>query len=137
MRYDVRCANCGTQEAWAKMSTSDVAECPVCGRDRPKAISLPNFQEDRVRFFRGALGNGYSHALGEQMPDSRQARDRRAKEKGVEFVSKAEHLSENKEAAEAVEYRKHVDSGGERIERDAPTTSPFVPRPDWAKALGV
>ena len=138
MRYDVECANCGTQEAWAKMSTSGVAECPVCGRDRPKAISLPQFQEDRVRFFKGALGTGYSHALGEMMPDSRQARDRRAKEKGVEFVTLSEHLSENKEAADAVAYRKHVDSGGERVEVPRPGVDPaFVPKPEWAKALGV
>ena len=128
---------CGEQEAWAKMSTSDTAPCPVCDRERPKAISLPNFQEDRVRFFKGALGNGYSTALGEQMPDSRQARDRRAREKGIEFISLAEHLSENKEAAEAVEYRKHVNEGGARDEPVQPTSSPFVPRPAWAEALGV
>lgn len=120
------------------MSTDDCAPCPVCLRDRPKAISLPNFQEDRVRFFKGPMGNGYSTALGEMMPDSRQARDRLAKEKGVEFISKAEHLSENKEAAEAVAYKAHVDSGGERVlDKPSAPLTPFVPKPAWAKDLGL
>lgn len=136
MRYDVHCANCGTQEAWAPMSTSGEAPCPVCQRDRPKTITLPYYQEDRVRFFKGANGDGFSHALGEYMPDSRSERDRLAKKKGVEFVTLNEHLSENKEAKEAYDYRKHVDQGGARVlDKPAPATDAFVPTPEWAKPL--
>jgi hypothetical protein len=120
---------------------SEAAEymaCPQCERLRPQVFSVPQFTEDRVRFFKGPMGNGYSTALGEQMPDSRQARDRRAREKGVEFVTLSEHLAENKEAKEAVEYSAHVRSGGDRtLDKPAPTTSPFVPKPDWAKSLGI
>ncbi len=138
--YDLACANCGKQETFARMNDAsrenNLLPCPVCDRPRPKLISMPQFQEDRTRFFRGALGNGYSHALGQQMPDSRSERDRVAKQKGVEFIGLSEHLAENKEAAEAVAYRKHVDAGGERVEQPAPGVAPnFVAKPAWAKGL--
>lgn len=135
--YDVQCESCGVQEAYARMSSSDYADCPVCGRPRVKRISLPNFTEDRLRFWKGPLGNGYSHALGAQMPETRTERDRLARAKGVEFVGRSEFLAENKEAAEAVAYKNHVASGGARDseERAAPSTSSFVPTPDWAKGL--
>lgn len=138
-RYDVSCANCGPQETVARISeAATFMPCPVCGGMRPQIIGVPQFQEDRVRFFRGLDGSKHSFALGTDMPDSRQARDRMAKERGVEFISRSEHLAENKEAAEAVAYRAHVDSGGDRaLDKPAPSTSPFVPKPEWAKALGV
>ena len=79
------------------------------------------------------LFNSYYEAIGQ-----RQARDRRAREKGIEFITKDEHLRENKEAAEAVAYRKHVDSGGDRaLDKPPAPTDGFKPKPDWAKALGV
>jgi hypothetical protein len=94
------------------------------------------FVEDRLRFWKGPMGNGYSHALGEQMPDSRAARDRLAAQKGVEFVGTREFLAENKEAAEAVQYRAHVDSGGAREEpRPPPPADAFKAKPAWAKDL--
>lgn len=136
--YDVHCANCGLQEAWAPMSTSDTAPCPVCGRERPKAITLPNFTEDRLRFWKGPLGNGYSTALGAPMPGSRAERDRMARAKGVEFVSVAEHLAENRDAAEAVAYAEHVKTGGERfLDKPPAETAAFIPKPAWAKDLGL
>lgn len=135
--YVVRCENCGEQEVVARMKdAATFMECALCGRPRPQVIFAPQFQEDRVRFFKGPLQNGYSFALGEKMPDSRSARDRRAKEKGVEFVSFSEHLQENKEAKEAVEYRKHVDSGGDRaLDKPPPDTAAFVKKPKWAEGL--
>jgi hypothetical protein len=140
-RYDVACENCGTQETVARMADvrgTRTLDCPVCERPRPRLIVVPQFQEDRLRFWKGPTGNGYSHALGARMPDSREARDRLAKERGVEFITLAEHLGENKEAAQAVEYRAHVDAGGERVEqRPADTMGAFVPKPAWAKELGV
>lgn len=139
--YDISCANCGTQETFARMSEareSDLLPCPICERPRPRLIMLFQHTEDRVRFFKGALGNGYSHALGQMMPDSRSERDRVARERGVEFVTLSEHLNENKEAADALAYRKHVDTGGERVESPGPGVDPaFVSKPEWAKELGL
>jgi putative FmdB family regulatory protein len=134
-RYDVQCESCGVQESYARMSADAYAECPVCGRPRVKMISLPNFTEDRLRFWKGPMGNGYSTALGAPMPESRAERDRMARAKGVEFVGRTEFLAENKEAAEAVAYAQHVKTGGERAEQPAPAASSFVPTPEWAKAL--
>ena|SRR5271166_616908 len=117
------------------MSTSPFAPCPICERPRKKAIHLPQFQEDRLRLWRGPLGNGYSTALGERMPDTRTERDRLAAKKGIEFVSKSELLASNKEAAEAVAYKAHVDSGGPRDVQPAPAPDAFKEKPAWAKEL--
>jgi putative FmdB family regulatory protein len=133
--YDVNCQICGVQETFARMSTATFLECPRCGGLRPKGITLPHFTEDRLRFWKGPMGNGYSHALGAQMPETRTERDRLAREKGVEFVGRTEFLAENKEAAEAVGYAQHVKSGGTRDEQAPAPTSSFVPTPDWAKGL--
>ncbi len=137
--YEVACPNCGPQEIVARMSEAQTfMPCGLCGRPRPQVIHAPNFQEDRLRMWKGPLGNGYSHALGQYMPDSRSERDRIAKAKGVEFISLGEHLKENKEAAEALAYRQHVDSGGDRaLDKPLPAKSPFVEKPQWAKDLGV
>lgn len=135
MRYDVMCITCGKQEAIAPMSVSDYAECPVCERPRPKAISLFQFTEDRLRLWSGPMGNGYSTALGEQMPATRSERDRLAKKKGVEFVSKAELLADSHEARDAVQYTEHVRSGGRPDAWSPVDTSHFKPTPDWAKPL--
>lgn len=109
--------------------------CPVCQRARPQVFSPPMFVEDRLRFWSGPLGNGYSTALGEQMPSSRTERDRRAKAKGIEFTTKAELLADSKEAADAVAYRDHVSAGGQPEQWSAPDTSHFQSTPDWAKPL--
>jgi hypothetical protein len=113
-RYDVRCVICGDQEVFATMSEAVGAkylDCPICQRPRPRIFYPPQFTEDRLRLWRGPLGNGYSTALGEQMPATRAERDRLAAKKGVEFVTKSELLASNKEAAEAIAYKAEVDSG--------------------------
>jgi hypothetical protein len=56
------------------------------------------------------------------MPRSRQERDRLAKEKGVEFCTVAELRADNREAADALDYRKHVDEGGARDDPKPPAT---------------
>lgn len=115
---------------------SDAAEfmpCPVCHRPRPQVIGIPYFVEDRLRFWKGPLGNGYSHALGEQMPGTRAERDRLARAKGVEFCSRDELLRDNKEAAEAVAYKAHVDAGGSREPWSPGDISAFQEKPAWAK----
>jgi len=109
--YVVRCQVCGERETIERISFSPYADCPVCQRPRPKVPQVPQFQEDRLRLWRGPLGNGYSTALGEQMPATRAERDRLAAKKGVEFVTKSELLATNKEAAEAIAYKAEVDSG--------------------------
>ena len=81
---------------------SDLLDCPVCARARPRTIVLFNHSEDRTHMWKGPMGNGYSTALGERMPATRAERDALALKKGVEFIGKSEFLASNPEAAEAV-----------------------------------
>lgn len=136
--YPIQCANCGPQETFKTMSEarqSDLLECPVCDRPRPRLIVLPQFTEDRLRFWKGPLGNGYSTALGERMPETRTERDALALKKGVEFLGKSEFLASNPEAAEAVDYKSYVDSGGQHTPVLPADTSPFISKPAWAEPL--
>lgn len=138
--YPLSCANCGDQETFATMSEArktDLLACPVCERPRPRRIVLFQHTEDRTHMWKGPLGNGYSTALGEQMPDSRSERDRLAKKKGIEFCTKAELLADSKEAAEAYAYRQHVNQGGARDEPIQHSDAAFVPKPAWASDLGI
>ncbi len=135
-RYDIRCANCGDQEVIVPMSEASACmPCPLCARPRPQVFSVPNFTEDRTRFWKGPMGNGYSTALGEYMPESKRERDALAKKKGVEFCSLAELTSDNKEAQAALEYHAHVQAGGAREERPVTTAAPWQATPSWAKDL--
>jgi len=109
--YVVRCQVCGERETIERISFSPYADCPVCQRPRPKVPQVPQFQEDRLRMWKGPLGNGWSTALGAPMPETREGRDRLAARKGVEFISPAELVASNKEAAEAIAYKAEVDSG--------------------------
>lgn len=119
--YELLCASCGPQTTVAKMSEAAAfMPCPQCERPRPQVFSVPYYTEDRLRFFKGAHGNGWSHALGAPMPDSRQARDKMALAKGVEFCSVTDLRRDSKEAADALDYKAHVDSGGERADPVVP-----------------
>lgn len=136
--YPISCANCGEQETFATMSharANDLLDCPVCQRPRPRLIVLPNYQEDRLRFWKGPMGNGWSTALGAPMPGSIAERDRMAEAKGVEFCGVSEFLAGNAEAAEAVDYKRYVDSGGHHTPVLPADTSPFVTKPAWANDL--
>jgi hypothetical protein len=81
------------------------------------------------------MGNGYSTALGEQMPDSRAARDKLARKKGVEFITKSELVATNKEAAEAIAYSAEVRKGAPHQPVGAGPTGAFKPKPSWAEPL--
>ena len=87
--------------------------CFKCDNAKTGPIVNVYFQEDRLRFWKGPLGNGYSTALGGPMPETRKELNRVAQERGVEFVSPKSMPSE---WVDAVEYKKHVDSGGKREE---------------------
>jgi hypothetical protein len=123
--YPLFCANCGEVETFASMKTAranDKLPCPICGRPRPRRIVVFQHQEDRTHFWKGPMGNGYSTALGEFMPASRQERDRLARKKGVEFCTLADLRADNKEAADALDYSAHVAAGGKRD--DPPNPAP-------------
>lgn len=134
--YVTRCLVCGDLEQVARIKdAAQFMPCPICGGLRPQVMHAPQFVEDRVRLWRGANGDRYSYALGAEMPDSRQARDRMAREKGVEFIGKADFLASNPEAKAAVEYKAHVDSGGAR-EESKPLPAPnWQAKPKWAEGL--
>lgn len=134
--YTVRCANCGDQALVVPMSVAaEYMPCPVCQRARPQVFNVPQFTEDRTRLWKGPLGTGYSFALGRNMPDSRKERDRVARERGVEFCSLAELRADNKEAAQALDYKAHVDAGGARDERPIDPAPVWQDRPAWAREL--
>lgn len=124
--YDYRCIHCG--ERWTEFrqmkDAGDRSDGPtICfGRDLANhdgkrvysAATIPNFTEDRLRLWRNtAQGGRFSNALGCDMPETRKELERLAQEKGIEFVSPSAMPDEWKEA---VEYKAHVDSGGERLE---------------------
>lgn len=149
--YDYRCINCGAE--WTEFrKMSDACDhstsgrrgegCPQVAFGQPhvgKRVYSPRnvfrFTEDRLRMWKGPMGNGFSTALGCQMPDNRADLARLEKEKGVEFVSPG---SMPGEWQEAVEYRKHVDEGGERLEdparfSDVPAFNAGDTRPEYMK----
>ena len=107
-------------------SAGDVSEVPLCyytknNRHAGKRVYSPatiaNFTEDRLRLWRNTQQGGrFSNALGCDMPETRKELERLAAEKGIEFVSPS---SMPDQWREAVEYKAHVDSGGERLEDPA------------------
>jgi hypothetical protein len=131
---------CSEQEVFATMNEAMASggflDCPICRAPRPRIYHAPQYSEDRLRFWVGPMGNRYSTALGADMPETKKGRDQLAKQKGVEFVGKSEFLADNKEAAQAVAYKAHVDSGGRRDHWEPPDTSAaFKAKPEWAKDL--
>lgn len=112
--YDVACPEHGVLEVYCRASAAaSEMPCPVCNAPSPQVFHAFAFQEDRTRFWRGPSGSRYSYALGENMPETRGERDRLCREKGIEFVGKREMPDTWKRA---VEYRQHVDTGGERLD---------------------
>jgi hypothetical protein len=133
--YVIRCQVCGERETIEKISLSKWADCPVCQRPRPKIPQVPQFQEDRLRMWKGPLGNGWSTALGAPMPETREGRDRLAKKRGVEFITPAELTATNAEAADALAYKKEVDRGHPHQPIGAGNTSAFKDAPPRYKEL--
>lgn len=133
-RYDGLCKLHGVREVVARPDERPL-RCDLDGLEVQQIFHPPQFTQDSCRLWRGVNGTRFSHALGAEMPDTRQARDRLAREKGVEFVGKREFLASNKEAAAAVEYHAHVATGGAREEPRATAPANWQTKPAWAKGL--
>lgn len=133
-RYDVRCVQHGLHEIVASIKTAaEFMPCGECGLPSRQVFSPPCIVEDRLRFWKGPMGNGYSHALGAQMPETRAGRDRLAAEKGVEFCTIGELKADDKEIASAIDYRKDVDTGGKKIPmKEAIPASAWKDKPAWS-----
>lgn len=110
--YDWKCGTCkAVYETFSSMA--DFAAPYHCGRPSARhfnARNIPQFTEDRLRFWRGHEGSRYSFALGQEMPQTRKEMNRIAEAKGIEFISSTREL--DAESQEAIEYRRHVDEGG-------------------------
>lgn len=114
--YGFECTSCGREfDYYARMSEIAHASpgCPYCHGTSRRIFSVPQYSEDRTRFFRGATGTRYSHMLGQDMPESRSEFHRICEQKGIEPVSRASIPSHWKEAAS---YARHVRDGGERVD---------------------
>ena len=116
MTYSYSCRACGEHEIERSIKDHIPKQiyCYEHGLFCDRRFTPPYFQEDRLRFFKGRDGSKYSYALGQQMPDSRQERDRIAKEKGVEFFSGPA----NKTEQAIVEYNQHIKAGATHEEAD-------------------
>lgn len=116
--YEYKCAYGHVFEVFSSMnSVQSTAPCPAhvaMGERHFSARGIANFTEDRLRLWSNPQQGGrFSNALGCDMPETRKDLERLAAEKGIEFVSPSSMPDEWKEA---VEYKAHVDSGGERLE---------------------
>lgn len=107
------------------MGHTQPALCPDCGALCPKLISVPNFQEDRTRFWRNGNGGRFSSALGQELPDSRAGVDAVCKAKGIEMTSPAE-LPHVRRAAEVGRAKR----AGEQISPKQVHEHIAEPRPD-------
>lgn len=111
--YSFRCDWHGSFDANGSMDAPPKWQhCPECNRWSQRVITVPQFNEDRTRFFRnGVDGTKHSHALGHEMPDSRRDYYRELESKGCEPCSPQTMPQAWKDNAA---YKKHVESGGER-----------------------
>lgn len=82
------------------------SRCTTCGHWSPRRFTAPQFTEDRQR-----LGPKFSKALGAPMPDTRRGYERELAKLGAEPCSPKTMPQAWKEG---IEYKRHVDSGGER-----------------------
>jgi|FreactTroBogLake_1042271.scaffolds.fasta_scaffold00472_13 putative FmdB family regulatory protein len=140
-RYDYACPACGTiDEVIHGMREQVTVLCPECATPCNRYFSpdtFPQFTEDRVRFYRNnrkdAPSERWSYALGQEMPESRRELNRLQEQKGIEFVSKRDMPDHWKMA---LEYKRHVDKGGERVapEKLMPTSTKIEPGSIMKKA---
>lgn len=113
--YSFYCDNHGGFEANGKMENPPKwRRCPDCYRWAQRVYTAPQFTEDRQRLFRNPVdGTNFSWTLGKPMPDTRKAYEKELASLGAEPVSR-QTMPESWKQNEA--YKKHVESGGERIE---------------------
>lgn len=113
-------------------------KCSDCGGGCYRPECLPEFSEDRLRFWRNHKGTRYSYTLGHDMPESR-AQRRLIEKSGVVFCSPGDNTSPEHSAA--MEYHRAVEQGAshEEAERHAPwpapkprSLKPYVDR--WARS---
>ena len=111
--------------------------CPEHGGECARVFYAPHFQEDRVRFHRagpGAPTERWSYALGQDMPDSRAERRRIEKEKGIEFVSKADVMADP-DMRKSLDYVQHLRAGGAPIDPKVMDAPKKLPKGILAKKL--
>lgn len=114
--YAFDCTNCGRDfDYFAKMSEISAAApgCPYCHAPGRRVFTVPQYSEDRTRFFRGPSGSRYSYMLGQNMPESRAEFHKICEQKGIEPVSRSTMPEGWKAAAQ---YARHVREGGDRVD---------------------
>jgi hypothetical protein len=103
-----------------------------------RVFDVPQFTEDRIRFFRrrdsNAPSDRWSWAIGQDMPDSRQERRRIEKERGIEFVSQAE-ARKSPDVEKSLSYVNHLRSGGKPIPPGVLDPTAKIQRGTLAKKL--
>lgn len=109
--YEFECPRHGRMEEHRSMGDLMPTVCQTCGQFARKAFSVPQFTEDRTRFWRDSNGGRYSAAFGEQLPDSRSGVEALAKQKGIELdAHEMPHIKRAIEVGRAVREGVGMDS---------------------------
>jgi hypothetical protein len=108
----MRCQVCGDIEITRSIheGVAEIEPCPHDGYVAKRIWEAPYAQEDRLRMWRNQYGTRHSFALGEEMPESRRDLRRIERQRGIEFTSEL-----TPQERTIMDYRKHVDTGGERL----------------------
>lgn len=124
-RYGYQCVLHGETELNVPIGTAPPAvPCSACGRTAERIFTVPHFQEDRSRMWRGKDGTRYSSALGCELPESRRDIEALAKSRGVELD--AHELPHVKRAVEVGRARRN----GEDVAPKEVYAAINEPRPD-------
>lgn len=98
--------------------------CPDCDGGCFKRECMPQFQADNLHLWRNKNGTRHSYAIGGEMPMDRQERRAIEKSRGIEFTSELTPKEKR-----IMEYREHVQSGGERLDPHVVNPEPIESKP--------
>jgi putative FmdB family regulatory protein len=132
--YEFVCVNHGEIVEHRPFSDASLpCHCAQCGEQAERVYGNFVFVEDRCRFARNPrTGSNFSDTLGTQYPQDRRERDAIYKQKGIEPVTPSDLPSQWKTA---LDYSKHLKSGGEKLDRKA--EAELIDKPDLSDVKSI